>query len=523
MISFFSNTVPYLLAGIVSYLIFRAVIWFFYYRGELRVPLWHEIGFAFLAFYILALFSSTITPALGFSLKPALGEAKFIPVTGIIGMVKDKSFLSVLGAVFRYFPLGLLVPFLFRRCRSYLKILLLGGGIACATELFQLFLTGADTSTDEVLLGMLGTFLGYFVFSAIRMYLPETARIGTVKRSRRKEVPFLVKKELEILLLVLLLAVAGQGARLETARVKEEKAAKEALEKKQEEERRAAEEEKARIQAEEEEKKLKTVENMPDLVLEAECACLFSIEDDMILYEKNAEERVIPASTTKLVTALTVLKYCSEDEVLTAGEEINLIEQGSSTASLKVGIRGSVRTFLCAMLLPSGNDAAYSLANYTGRKILGDENAQTADAVAAFVGAMNEMAAELELEDSNFADPAGSQLENQYTTARDMIRIARACVQNEIIMDLSGRKSSRALFENRDVTYQNTNLLLQPSSEYYYEGTIGLKTGSVNDEKCLVGALEIAGRRYITVVMRDSEEGRWKDTKILFDEAAGLN
>ena len=128
---------------------------------------------------------------------------------------------------------------------------------------------------------------------------------------------------------------------------------------------------------------------MPDLSLEAGAACLFSLDDDMILYEKNGTERVVPASTTKLLTALTVLKYCGTDEVLTAGEEISLISQGASTASLKVGMRGSVRTFLGAMLIPSGNDAAYSLANYTGHKILGNENASTEEAVEAFMGAMN--------------------------------------------------------------------------------------------------------------------------------------
>ena len=140
--------------------------------------------------------------------------------------------------------------------------------------------------------------------------------------------------------------------------------------------------------------------------------------------------------------------------------------------------------------------------------------------MGAFVSAMNELGTELGLENSNFASPDGDG-ESNYTTARDMIRVARACLENETIMKFAGKRTSRALFETMDVTYKNTNLLLQSDSEYYYEGAIGLKTGSFGDEKCLVGALEVDGRRYVTAVMKDSEEGRWKDTKILFDHVAG--
>ena len=88
-------------------------------------------------------------------------------------------------------------------------------------------------------------------------------------------------------------------------------------------------------------------------------------------------------------------------------------------------------------------------------------------------------------------------------------------------MEFAGKRTSRALFDTMDVTYKNTNLLLQSDSEYYYEGAIGLKTGSFGEERCLVGALEVNGHRYVTAVMKDSEEGRWKDTKILFDHVAG--
>lgn len=512
---------PYVVIGLVAYLIFRALIWLLYYKGEMRVPVWHEAGFALLAILFFLLFTSSVTPALGFPFKPDWKGIAFIPVKGSIDLVKDQGFGSLLGAILRFVPLGFLIPFLFRRFQSFFKVFFLCGGISLFIELLQIFLTGATASLDEFLLSLVGTFLGYFLFGVVRLYFREIERLGTVKRSRHKEVPFIVKKELEFMIVLLLVAVMGRGTQLEAARIREEKAAQAELEKKQEEERKAAEEAEAARIAEEEAKKLKVADEMPDLSLEAGAACLFSLDDDMILYEKNGTDRVTPASTTKLLTALTVLKYCGVDEVLTAGEEISLISQGASTASLKAGTRGSVRVFLGAMLVPSGNDAAYSLANYTGHKILGDENASTADAIEAFVEAMNAYAGELELEDSNFETPDGDQSENQYTTARDMVRIAKACMENETIMEIVKAKSFRALFENADVTYKNTNEMVKPGSDYYYEGAVGMKTGSFNDVKCLVGALEADGRRYVTAVMQDTDEGRYKDTKILFDEVTG--
>ena len=171
--------------------------------------------------------------------------------------------------------------------------------------------------------------------------------------------------------------------------------------------------------------------------------------------------------------------------------------------------------------MPSGNDAAYALANYTGHKILGNDEASVADAIEAFMGAVGDMAAELNLENSNFETPDGDQSDGQYTTARDMVRIARACMENEAIMRLCGASTYRALFDNMDVTYRNTNLLIQPSDDNYYEGATGMKTGSYNDVKCLVASAEIGGKRYVAAVMEDSDAGRYTDAKTLFDYVAG--
>ncbi len=506
MSNYFGSTAPYLVTALVVYLLFRALIWVMYYRGQMRVPLFHEAGIFLLAFWFLALFSSSVTPALGFSIKPAFPGTDLIPVKGMIDLASAKGFGAVLGAVFKYIPLGFLIPFLFRRYRNIAKVLSFCGGTALFIEVFQLFLKEAGCRVDDVILALLGAFIGYFLFCVLCRFFRDAERMGTVKRSRRKNVPVPVRYELEVLVVLLLLCVIGRGTQLEAARVKKEKAIQEQQAAEEAAAAKAAAEAEAQRLAEEEAKKLKVSENMPELAIEAGAACLFSIDDDMILYEKNGEGQVTPASTTKLMTALTVVRYCSLDETMTAGEEINLISEGASTASLKVGTTGKVETFLGAMLVPSGNDAAYALANYTGHKILGNSEASSADAIEAFMGAVEELAGELNLENSSFQTPDGDQADNQYTSARDMVRIARACMENETIMRLCGAGTYRALFENMDVTYRNTNRLIQSSDEYYYEGATGLKTGSYNDVKCLVASAEINGKKYVAAIMLQTAE-----------------
>ena len=242
---------PYLLVGLVAYLIFRALIWLLYYKGEMRVPIWHEAGFALLAILLFLLFTSSVTPALGFSLKPDWKSIAWIPVKGSIDMVKEHGFGALLGVVLKFVPLGLLIPFLFRRYQNFFKVLFLCGGISLLIELIQIFLGEATASLDEFLLSLLGIFTGYFLFGLGRLSFREIERMGTVKRSRHREVPFPVKKELEFLVVILLAAVIGRGTQLEAARIKEEKAAQEELIKKDGEERKAAEEAEAARIAEE--------------------------------------------------------------------------------------------------------------------------------------------------------------------------------------------------------------------------------------------------------------------------------
>ena len=257
--------------------------------------------------------------------------------------------------------------------------------------------------------------------------------------------------------------------------------------------------------------------------IEAKYAYLLELDTNTVLYAKESETQTAPASTAKMLTALTVLEYCGEDDSVTLGEEIQLIAEDASRAWLSVGSELTVRQLLVALLLPSGNDAAYALAVYTGRILVGSDAASAEEAIAAFVEAMNTKAAEIGAVDSHFLVPDGYDTEGQYTTARDLALIAAEFLNYDTLREIAGSyRISNVWLSGEDVTYYNTNELLNPDSPYYYEQATGLKTGrSVEAGSCLISCASIDGRQYICVVMGSTDEARWSDSIALFDAVAG--
>lgn len=255
-----------------------------------------------------------------------------------------------------------------------------------------------------------------------------------------------------------------------------------------------------------------------DVTVSALNAYLWDIKKDTVLYEKESSEKIAPASTAKMVTALTVLDYCDLDEEVVVGEEIYSIANDASRIWLSVGDKLTVKQLLDGLLLPSGNDAAYALAAYTGRKISSIKDISIQDAVNTFITAMNEKAVSLDAIHSNFKSPDGYDAENQYTTAYDLAHIAKGFMENTILSDIALSPSIRDVWVNgKDVTYLNSNKLINPDSPYYNEDVIGLKTGtSEYAGYCLVSAADIKGKKYICVIMGSTDEGRWLDSLELY-------
>ena len=148
----------------------------------------------------------------------------------------------------------------------------------------------------------------------------------------------------------------------------------------------------------------------------ARSAVLIHADTGRALYEKNADERSLIASTTKIMTALVVVENCGLDEPVYIEREYTGIE--GSSMYLEPGQTRTVRDLLYGLMLASGNDAAVALACHT------------AGSVEAFAEMMNERAAELGLGNSSFKNPHGLDAEGHYSSARDLALITSEALEN---------------------------------------------------------------------------------------------
>lgn len=250
--------------------------------------------------------------------------------------------------------------------------------------------------------------------------------------------------------------------------------------------------------------------------LEARSALLVDLTGGTILCQKATADPLAPASTAKLLTALTAWDLCSPDELVTAGGELAYVAADASRAGLAEGDVMTLRQLTCAMLLPSGNDAAYVIAAYAGRKLAG-EAAGTQTALDAFYTAMNGKACELGARSSRFCTPDGYDAEGQQTTVQDLARIAHAFLQNGELAAIAGTPAvTLDLPGGGQRAYTNTNLLLDPASPWYDPCVTGLKTGRTGAAGCcLISTAQAGGTQYLCIVMGSGEEGRWADTLAL--------
>jgi len=261
----------------------------------------------------------------------------------------------------------------------------------------------------------------------------------------------------------------------------------------------------------------------PSLKIKAKSAILFDVKTGKVLYYKDPIEPVFPASTAKLLTALVALDWCMEEEEVTVGDELDLVAPDSTLARLKKGQVLTVRNLIEGMLVPSGNDAAYVIAAYVGRKALKSDKASLKDAIFEFINLMNNKAKSLGAINSCFKTPDGYDAIGQYTTAYDMGLIGLAAAASEVIVEVCKKSTARNVFvDGYDVTWVNTNSLIKKDSPKYYPYCIGLKTGtSTMAGKCLISLAKNGDKEVLSVVMNSDSQGRWEDSRKLLDY--GLN
>ncbi len=234
-------------------------------------------------------------------------------------------------------------------------------------------------------------------------------------------------------------------------------------------------------------------DDTPDV--SASAAILMEADRGEILFEKNADEPMLIASTTKIMTALIVLERCDPETSVIIDPAWTGIE--GSSMYLKPGQELTVRELLYGLMLASGNDAAVALACIA------------AGSVEEFAELMNQKAAELGCKNTHFENPNGLDGESHHSSARDMARITAAAIQNNSFREIVSCQS-KTVGEN---TYTNHNRLLKEC-----EGVFGVKTGYTEAAgRTLVTCCERSGLTFICVTLSDPDD--WDDHKHLYDWA----
>ncbi len=246
---------------------------------------------------------------------------------------------------------------------------------------------------------------------------------------------------------------------------------------------------------------------------------VYDINNGVLVFTKGEDKVVYPGSTAKLITALFALSVLPADRVVEAGDELDLVKPGSSIAYIKKGHRLTVEMLIEGMLIPSGNDAAYVLAAAVGRALAGGE-CSSKEAISTFISGVNSYAKEIGLCGTYITVPDGYAYDEQYTTTEDMAIVARLAMENDIIARYAGIQTDFVVYASGHTnTWVNTNLLLDPQSQYYSEYATGLKTGSINGEYSLVFLFEFEdGREYIAGVFgADSKNIRFEDANTIIN------
>ena len=233
------------------------------------------------------------------------------------------------------------------------------------------------------------------------------------------------------------------------------------------------------------------LENTPSI--SAEAAILIDARTGAVLFEKNSETKMYPASTTKILTSIIALEKCNLDDIVTVqNSAIKTIPAGYSSAYLSEGEQISVKDLLKVFLVHSANDAGNILAEHIS------------GSVDNFSNLMNEKANEIGCKNSHFLNPSGIHDDNHYTTAEDLAKIASYCMKNSTFRAIVSMKSCTIDPTNKSDarTYKNTNDLLNPSSKYYISECVGIKTGYTSEAKnCLISAFTKNNLNLISVVL----------------------
>ncbi len=248
---------------------------------------------------------------------------------------------------------------------------------------------------------------------------------------------------------------------------------------------------------------------------------MYDLTANRLLYSTGESQMIYPASTTKLITILYALTIADAGDYFTVGDEIKIAPADSSKAWISEGQTLTLRDLIAAMLLPSGNDAAYTVAVNCGRKAAATPSLGSEEALKIFMDGLNQYAQIIGLTGSHFVTPDGYHDPEHYTTMQDMAIIAHMAYENELMAEIMAMPSYTATPKNssKSMTWENTNLLLSENSKYYYPPATGMKTGYHSDAGvCLIATAEHNGRTLMVLLFKGNDKNaRFSDANMLLE------
>ena len=251
-------------------------------------------------------------------------------------------------------------------------------------------------------------------------------------------------------------------------------------------------------------------DNNKNVKIESKSGAVLDRNSGLILYDKNADQKMYPASCTKVLTALVTLENAKDlkKTVTVSQEAIDSLEEGSSHIALVPGEKVTIEDLLYGLLLESGNDCANVLAEEVGGSKEG------------FAEMMNKKAKELGANDSHFVNPHGMPNKDHYTTSHDLAVIMNACIKNEQFVKIDSALKYKIKKTNKSKSRELWNSHRMIKNKYaFYDGVVGGKSGFTKQSKCcLITYAKKNGMDLIVVVMRNgTPHGCVEDTKALLD------
>lgn len=252
------------------------------------------------------------------------------------------------------------------------------------------------------------------------------------------------------------------------------------------------------------------VKPLLEVDITAASAILVDAYTGEVLFEKQADWKRYPASTTKIMTLILSIEKGDGEKIVTVPKECGEISLDSTRVPVYWGEKMPLRDLWHGLIYNSGNDAANAIA------------VLTSGSLSAFAADMNKKAEELGMTNTHFVNAHGLHDPEHYTTARDMAKLAIYCMDNDLFREITLSTSyvMQPTSLRGELPIDHHYGITDFTSRYYYPYAMGIKTGyTAKAGQCFVGAAAKDGHELIAVVLHSGfvKEYKWQDTKKLFE------